>query len=76
MKYDIEIIKVCDGYIIRIPYHKRNEGGGIIRYYPSHYISGYRNGIYKYTTDYTCAKHYSKITAQKHAKRIKTGENI
>lgn len=53
-----ELVKVYDGYIVKV--------GRL-------YISGYRNGIYSYVIDYTYAKHYSRATAQKHIDRIKEG---
>lgn len=50
-----ELIKVFDGYQIRKKYGKRYL-----------YIAGYRDGEYKYVTDYTYGRHYTLKTAKKH----------
>ena len=37
------------------------------------YVTGYKNGIYNYTLDYTNARKYSKKTALKHIIRFNNG---
>lgn len=37
------------------------------------YVTGYKNGIYNYTLDYTNARKYSKKTALQHINRFNNG---
>ena len=54
MKY--KLIKVYDGFIIQaIDSHDRKI-----------YVSGCMRDTYKYTTDYTYARHFQKDTAKTH----------
>lgn len=62
-----EIDNLNDGYVVKEPYHAIREAGEPTRYYPTHYVMSYRKGVYKYTTDYTYAKRFTKATARKHA---------
>lgn len=69
MKYEIE--KLYNGYAIKQSYHRENQGGGIVRYTPTHYVRSYRTGVYMFTTDLLYAKRYrSEKTAQKHIDRL------
>lgn len=64
IKYDqAKAVKTYDGYIIEIP---TNSGANTV------YVKSYYKHGYTFTLDYLHAKHYTKATAKKHAKRLNT----
>jgi len=55
-----ELEKHFDGYVIYRP----------TSMFTAVYVRSYRNGVYKYTTDYAYAKTFTESTARKHLKAL------